>query len=266
MAHRVNRGEPMATIANDAGQTGRPESFWPVTAVLMALVQVAGFSTSIVMKRSSFGAPLYVHVHAFLFFGWVWLYVLQSFLAERHGMRLHRRLGWLSIVWIPAMVVMGFVISIESVRLDRVPFFFQPLYFLVMDPMTVLTFAGLAGAAIALRRRTQWHRRLMLCGMAVLTATGFGRLLPMPLLIPWAGVAALGATLVFPIAGMVRDVRRAGRVHPAWLWGVGALISGQLLVSAIIHSPVGASLYSVATAGSRGAAVAPMAYPPFPGR
>lgn len=254
----------MVTIANSSRLTGQAESFWPICAVLMALVQVAGFSTSIIMGRSSFGVPIYIHIHAFIFFGWVWLFVLQSFLAERAGMHLHRRLGWLAVAWIPAMVVMGVVTTVEGVRHDRVPFFFQPLYFLVMDPMTVLTFAGLAGAAIVMRRRTQWHRRLMLCGMAVLTATGFGRLLPMPLLIPWAGPAALGTTLIFPLAGMVRDLRRAGRVHPAWFWGVGALIGGQLLVSAIIHSPLGPPLYRFATVGSPGASIAPMAYPPAP--
>ena len=30
-----------------------------------------------------------------------------------------------------------------------------------------------------MRRRTDWHRRLMFCGMAILTGPGLGRLLPM---------------------------------------------------------------------------------------
>jgi hypothetical protein len=254
----------MATIPATPIRPARAESFWLIGAVLMVSVQVAGFSTSLVMKRSSFGAPLYVHVHAFVYFGWVWLFLLQSILADRAGMRLHRRLGWLAVVWIPMMIVMGLIVTVASVRQGRVPFFFQPLYFLVMDPITVLTFAGLAGAAVVLRKQTQWHRRLMFCGMAILTATGFGRLLPVPLLIPWAGEASLGATLLFPLAGIVRDLRQTGRIHPAWLWGIGSIIGGQFLVSAVIHSPLGTMLYDVATQGSRGAAIAPMDYPPFP--
>jgi hypothetical protein len=242
----------------------RAESFWPIGALVMALVQVAGFSTSLAMGRSSFGAPIYVHIHAFLFFGWVWLFLLQSFLAERAGMALHRRLGWLAVGWIPAMVFMGIFVTVAMARRGGVPFFFQPLYFLVMDPIAVLTFGGLASAAIVLRRKTQWHRRLMFCSMAILTGPGFGRLLPMPLLIPWAGEAALVATLIFPLAGMIRDFRQRGAVHPAWLWGVSAIIGGQILIWAIIHSPVGDAVYRVTTAGSPGAAVAPMAYPPFP--
>ena len=254
----------MATTAYPQTRSANAESFWPIGALIMALVQVAGFSTSLAFGRSSFNAPIYVHIHAFLFFGWVWLFLLQSMLAERAGMALHRRLGWLAVGWIPAMVFMGIFVTVAMARRGNVPFFFQPLYFLVMDPVLVLTFAGLAGSAIALRRKTQWHRRLMFCGMAVLTGTGFGRLLPMPLMIPYAGEAALGATLLFPIAGVIRDLIRHGKVHPAWLWGIGAIVGGQLLVAIIIHSPVGDALYRVATQGSPGAAIAPMAYPPFP--
>jgi hypothetical protein len=71
-------------------------------------------------------------------------------------------------------------------------------------------------------------------------------------------------TLVFPLAGAIRDLRRRGKVHPAWLWGIGAIVGGQIFVLAIIHSPAGDALCRLATQGSPGAAVAPMAYPPFP--
>jgi hypothetical protein len=254
----------VATTTYTNSRSGRAESFWPISALIMALVQVAGFSTNLAMGRSSFGAPVYVHIHAFLFFGWVLLFLLQSFLAERAGMALHRRLGWLATGWIPAMIFVGTFVTVAMVRQGRVPFFFQPLYFLVMDPMTVLTFGGLAGAAIMLRRQTQWHRRLMFCSMAILTGPGFGRLLPMPFLIPYAGQAAAAATLVFPLAGVIRDLKRRGKVHPAWLWGISAIVGSQILVSAIIYSPLGDAIYAIATQGSPGAAVAPMAYPPFP--
>jgi len=254
----------VATATYNHSKSARAESFWPISALIMALVQVAGFSTQLAMGRSSFHAPIYVHLHAFLFFGWVWLFLLQSFLAERAGMALHQRLGWLAVGWIPAMIFMGTFVTVALVRRGHVPFFFQPLYFLVMDPMTVLTFGGLAGAAIMLRRQTQWHRRLMFCSMAILTGPGFGRLLPLPFLIPYAGQAAVAATLVFPLAGAIRDLKRRGKVHPAWLWGIGAIVGSQILVSAIIHSPVGNAIYALATQGSPGAAVAPMTYPPFP--
>jgi hypothetical protein len=119
-------------------------------------------------------------------------------------------------------------------------------------------------AAIRLRRRTDWHRRLMFCAMAVFTGNGLGRLLPMPLLIPWAGEAAVAASLVFPLWGMVSDRRRSGRIHPAWLWGIAAIVGGQLAAEAVARSPVGHVLYEGIAAGSPGAHVSPDAYPAPP--
>ena len=106
----------MATTTLTHRSKTSAESFWPISALIMALVQVGGFSTSLAMGRSSFQAPIYLHIHAFLFFGWVWLFLLQSFLADRAGMAVHRRLGWLAVAWIPAMVFMGVFVTVAMVR------------------------------------------------------------------------------------------------------------------------------------------------------
>ena len=119
-------------------------------------------------------------------------------------------------------------------------------------------------AAILLRRRTDWHRRLHVCGMAMLTGPAFGRLLPMPLLIPYAGWAVFAALMVWPAIGIVGDLRRRGRVHPAWWWGVGAMLATQMAMSLIAHSPLGVVIYEAVTAGTPGAQVAPLDFPPPP--
>jgi hypothetical protein len=102
--------------------------------------------------------------------------------------------------------------------------------------------------------------------MSMLTMPAFGRLLPMPLLQPWAWEAAFAASLLFPIAGIVADLRRSGQVHPAWRYGVGAILASFVLIEAITYSPVGTALYNVVTSGSPGAAVPPLEFaPPPPG-
>ena len=88
-------------------------------------------------------------------------------------------------------------------------------------------------AAIALRRQTEWHRRLHFCGMSLLLGPGFGRLLPMPLLQPLAWEVTFAACLIFPAIGVWADWRRSGRVHPAWRWGIGAMFGAFLLTEAI---------------------------------
>jgi hypothetical protein len=204
--------------------------------------------------------------------GWVALYLLQNIFVATGAMGLHRRLGWLATGWIVAMVILGCAVTVAMVRRGQVPFFFRPLQFLVFDPVGLFAFAGLTTAAILLRRRTDWHRRLHFCAMSLLLGPGFGRLLPMPLLQPWAWEATLAASLVFPLAGVTWDLRRNGHVHPAWRWGLAVMVGSLVLVEAITYSPVGASIYRAVTAGSAGAAVpslqfaAPPAGPLIPGR
>jgi hypothetical protein len=128
------------------------------------------------------------------------------------------------------------------VRRGQVPFFFQPLHFLIFDPVSLLTFAGLTGSAIALRNTTEWHRRLHLCGMAMLMGPGFGRLLPMPLLQPWSWEASFAGGMIFPIAGVIADLRRSGRVHPAWRWGIATMLGAFALIEGLTYSGAGLGL------------------------
>lgn len=255
----------MATIVG--GRTGarvRDSRFFEISALLMALILVAGFSLHLAMGRSSFGAPTFVHVHGIIFFGWVVIYVAQTFLATRGSMDLHRRLGWLAAAWVAAMVVAGFAVIIWRIQAAQAPFFFQPQHFLIANPLVVLLFAGLTSAAVAMRKRTDWHRRLHLCAMAALLAPGFGRLLPMPLMIPWSYQIAMACGLAFPIAGVIRDLLRTGRVHRAWMWGIGVTLAVMIGTEAIVYSPVGDAIYAWVTAGMPGASVAPLEFGPMP--
>lgn len=242
----------------------RDEGFFLGGAILMALVIVAGFSLQLATGRSTFAAPALVHAHAVVFMGWVALYVLQNVFVTAGAMRWHRRLGWLAVVWMAAMLILGFLVTLAMVRRGHAPFFFRPLQFLIFNPSSLVAFAGLTTAAILLRRRTDWHRRLHYCGMAMLLGPGFGRLLPMPLLTPWTWEATLVASLLFPLAGVVRDVRRSGRVHSAWLWGLAVMIGTGVLVEVVTYGPAGRAIYRVATAGSPGAAAPPLQFPAPP--
>lgn len=240
------------------------ERFFLRSAIIMAIVIAAGFSFQLAMGRSTFLSPIRVHVHAVLFMGWVAIYLTQNVLVSIARTDLHRKLGWAAAAWMVAMVVSGFVVTIAIVRAGTVPFFFQPLHFLIFDPVAVLTFGGLTTAAILLRRQTEWHRRLHFCGMTILLAPAFGRLLPLPLMQPWAWEATVAVTLLFPLAGILADVRRSRRIHPAWHWGFAVIIGSFMLTQAVTYSSVGRVIYGKVTEGSRGAAVPPLAFQPPP--
>ena len=206
----------------------------------MAAIIAVGFSFQLAMGRSTFASPVRVHIHAILFMGWVAIYLAQNFLvATRPRSHLHRRLGWIAAVWMVPMVVSGFLVTAIMVRDGTVPFFFQPLQFLVFDPLTVTGFAGLTVAAILLRRRTEWHRRLHFCGMALLLAPAFGRLLPLPLLQPWAWEATFVVTLLFPLAGIWPTCGAAAGSTPPGNGASGRWSRSFALTQAMTYSPAG---------------------------
>lgn len=248
----------MATIAETAlPKPAAEDRFFLRAAIAMTCVIVAGFSLQLTMGRSTFYAPPLVHAHAIVFMGWVVIYLLQNIFAATDRMVLHRRLGWMAAGWIIPMLVLGFCVTLALVREGHAPFFFRPLHFLIFNPLSLVAFAGLTGAAILQRNQTGWHRRLHLCGMSMLLGPGFGRLLPMPLLEPWSWEASFAASMLFPIAGVLSDLRRSGQVHPAWRWGFLTMAVAVMLIEGITYSPLGSAIYRGVTAGSPGAAVPP---------
>jgi hypothetical protein len=236
---------------------------WVMAA--MALLVVLAFGFQFAMGRSSLSAPAVVHVHGLVFMGWMALSVAQGASAATGRLALHRRLGWLGAAWIVLMLPAGVMVTAGAVREARAPFFFQPQLFLFEDVATLLAFAGLAGAAILLRHDTGWHRRLHLCALACLMGPAFGRLLPMPLMMPVAMEVAMLPGFLFPAWLAWREWREEGRLHPAWAVGFAVLplTVGMALVLAV--GPVGASLYDAAVAGGPGAAVPGLGFAPPPG-
>lgn len=243
----------MATIPFSTDTDRGEARFFFTMACVMAATIVAGFSFNIAMGRSSFGAPWLVHFHAWVMMGFVGLYLAQNFLVFSDNVALHRRLGWLSVLWIPAILVMGIAITRYSMQTTGGPPFFDQNQFLFSNPLQLLGFAGLAAWAVAIRKNTGWHRRLMFCAFAVLTGPGLGRLLPNPFLIPYAWYAsAILPAVLFPAIGMLADKRRYGAVHPAWLWGIGTVLGIQVVADLIAYSDWGIGFTERFLAGTPG--------------
>lgn len=260
----------MATLAPDSAACDRPDfpaderSFFTRMAIAMALIVVLGFSFQLAMGRSTFASPLRVHVHAVLFMGWVAIFVLQSQLATRGPLPLHRRLGWLALGWIALMLGAALTVIVAMARNGTVPFFFTPQHFLLADPLTLIGFVGLTAGAIAMRKRTDWHARLHMGAMASLTGPAFGCLFPMPLMVPWAFEGAGVGSALLIIAGMIRDRRRSGRVHPAWWVGLAVLVGTLALARILSVSPLGDAIYQATVAGYPGADVPGLEYGQLP--
>ena len=147
---------------------GRPpaqraeERFFLVMACIISAIIVVGFAVHLALGRSTFAVPAVYHLHAFVFFGWVALYLAQNWLIAANNVRLHRTLGLLAYGWAPVMVVMGFAIMIASLQRSGGPFFFDQNEFLFSNTLLLVLFGAVVFIALRRRRYSGWHRRLML--------------------------------------------------------------------------------------------------------
>lgn len=201
----------------------RDRAFFMAMAIVIAATTLSGFTLQFVMGRSSLASPWWVHLHGMTAVGWLLIYVTQNVLVFGRAVPLHRRLGWFATVYLGWMVVAGMTVTVMAGITHRIPGFFEPNVFLVMDWMTVLVFAGLTLAGVALRAQTDWHRRLMLCGAIQVMTPGVGRLLPLPLLGTWILWSIWLVMAVYIGVAMTYDVVTRGKVHPAYYWGFGAI-------------------------------------------
>jgi uncharacterized membrane protein YozB (DUF420 family) len=243
----------MATVPFASGADRDEARFFFTMGCLMAATIVAGFSFNIIAGRSTFASPLLLHFHAFVMMAWLAIYLTQNALIFADNVTLHRRLGWIAVVWVPLMVVTGMLVTRYSLQALGGPPFFDQNQFLISNPLQLLGFAGLVGWAVTVRRNTGWHRRLMFCAFALLVGPGVGRLLPMPFFIPYAWYVSIFLPLLFPMIGVLADKRRYGKAHPAWFWGIGIVVALQIVADLIAYSPVGYAITEQVLAGTPGA-------------
>ena len=227
--------------------------FFTIMAFVMSFVIVAGFSLNLAMGRSSFDVPTVYHAHAIVFMGWIALYLAQHVTISTNQIALHVRLGKLAYFWLPAMLITGTALMITVAQRTGGPFFFDINEFLFSNIALLWCFGGLTLWALLRRRYTGWHRRLMLCGMAILTGPGLGRLLPLPLMIPYSWTITTLVTMIFPVIGMIADKRRNGRIHPAYWWGLGLYAAVFALSMALAYTSWGYAVTESVIDGTPGA-------------
>jgi hypothetical protein len=235
---------------------GEARFFFTMACVMSASI-VAGFAFNVAMGISSFHEPWLVHIHAWVMFGWVGLYLTQNGLIAGDNVALHRRLGWLSVIWLPAMLVLGTLMTRWSVQVHGVPPFLEVNEFLFSNPLLLLLCVGMVGWAVTVRANTGWHRRLMYGAFTLLTGPGLGRLgAPLWFKIePWGWwVITIGGAAVFIGIGMIADKRRYGAIHPAWFWALGLIVGVQLVSDLMAYSQWGIGLTQSFVAGMPGGA------------
>jgi hypothetical protein len=144
-------------------------------------------------------------------------YVLQTALVSVNRKALHMTLGWASVVFIPAIVILGTIVVFYGVKHGQKGIWPDPEVAALVFVLDVYVFAALAAVAILLRAKPEAHKRLML--LAIIAG-----LLPPALarspLIHLGPFAVAASVFAFLLAGPLYDLVTRRRIHPAYLWGL----------------------------------------------
>lgn len=219
------------------------QPFFTKLALALAVFIVAGFAQWSLRGFVSIGStPWWVHAHGAFMILWLAILVAQNVLAGRGDFQHHRRLGWAAMIVVAGTGIFGSLAGIQALALHRIPPFFTNAYFLALSQVEIALFVATVAWAVARRRQTQWHRRLMLGATVLLMEPALGRLLPMPLLGGIGEWIILLLQLV-PLAVLARhDRTQIAAIHPATL-GAGAIVIGShVLVTTLASLPAFADL------------------------
>ncbi len=228
----------MNSIALNWNAQPSERRFFLWMSLAIAATVVAGFGRLEVTGRVDWTElPLQVVVHGLVFAAWIALFVVQSVLVDRGSIALHRKLGMFGAVLAALMVVLAVVASVMCIQRGAVPPFFPPNIFLALNLLDTATFAGLVVAGIALRRKPDWHRRLMLCGTVKIMAPALPRLLRLGSLGIPVPLSMTSLILAYLAAGMVFDLVVHRRIHRAWWVGAGVIVLEALAIGPLAFSP-----------------------------
>lgn len=203
-------------------------------------IAIAGFSTTYIlpMATNAFRGPTIAHIHGGLFLAWLALLIRQTWLIARGRVRSHRRLGVVAVPLALAMAASGVGVGLYATRRDVVSFGDAGYSGLIGTLTAMLIFAAFVVAAVMMRNRPDWHKRLMvLATIAILWPAWFRfrHLLPW-LLRPEITLAILAADSLILVA-MLRDRWRFGKVHPAYLSFGTALFAEHVAEQLLYDAP-----------------------------
>jgi hypothetical protein len=219
--------------------------FFVGMAVLIAVIVFVGFSPTFYL-RGTFNPDrdlsILLHVHGFASSAWIVLFLLQTVLIVNGSPSLHRRLGWV-MAGLAACIVMLMAAAIVE-QLRRVPAEPPPPIALALSVFDIIVFSTLVSSAIYLRKRADWHKRLLLSATILLLGAPMVRIVVLfgvhdipKIMLLWPVMT----DLVF-VPCFICDFLTRRKVHPAYLVGLGLIMLDQIAQPTVLALPAWTNL------------------------
>lgn len=228
------------------------------TAASFIVVILTGFIPDSLTRIAAIEAgtrppfPPIVHVHAVLMGSFLLLLLAQTILVATGRCDLHRRLGPVAMVLVPALVVAGFVLvptnyaavwnaaqsatpyageqsALRMLRVDNI---------MLMQLRIGLLFPLLLFIGLRVRGRDAGlHKRMMILATAVALPPGIDRIAWLPTTLPASPVAPDLYVLLALSPMFVWDVSRNRSVHRAYLIWLAIVLPFTIAVHALWDTP-----------------------------
>jgi len=209
-------------------------------ALACAAVAFLGFAPTYFLPLASgkFSAPPSVHVHGIVFFTWTLYFVFQAWLAASGQIARHRTTGLVGVSLATAMAIFGFLAGVTMMKQSAaVGQTDAGIAFAIVPWSGILFFAVVFATGVAMVRRPETHKRLMLlAGISILDAAVARWFLtflapPGPPGPPPVGVTIMPALVAYLllVVAVVHDWRTRGRPHAVYVIGGIVLVAVKLL-------------------------------------
>jgi hypothetical protein len=220
------------------GRAPGERSVYTWGAIVALLFIFAGFAPTYYLK-GVYGAPelsVLKHVHALVMTAWFTLFLVQVRLVATGRTAVHRQLGLAGIVVALLVVAVGTATGITAAKLGSAPTGVPPLVFLVLPLGEMVVFAVLVTTALLMRKKSAYHKRLMLLASLAMLTPAMARL-------PFEFVRAGGPLVFFALTDLVIlaciafDAVKNRRLHPAFAAGLAFIVVGQIGRLALTKTP-----------------------------
>jgi hypothetical protein len=214
-------------MSASATAVGRPR-FFAWIALALAIFTVIGFSRTYYFRFLTDLPPLttLVHLHGAVFTAWLVVFVAQTRLVAAKRVDLHMKLGITAVVIAVLVLVVGFLTVAVKANEPRIhPSGLTPPQFTIVGMTSLALFAAFVGLGIALRRRADVHKRLMVLAMIAVLTPPSSRVLTMLGLREYFVYLVPVVPALFLAWCFIADWRRHRRVHPVFVAG-GLVIVG----------------------------------------
>jgi hypothetical protein len=225
-----------------ADSSAADRRFYFFLTSLIAVIAIVGFAPSSagIVSGTIPSPPLIVHVHAAAMVAWLLLLVAQAGLVTAGRRDLHMRLGLLSLVLVPAILVLATATTIvryydaveAGLGVLAANILFLQIRFFIMFPALVIW------ALVVRVKDPETHKRAMFLATVGAIGAAFGRMAWIPgndLPVTFDVVSMLELAVLAP--ALAYDLLRHGRVHRAYLIGLAVTIPWLVAVHFIWNAP-----------------------------